>query len=111
MACIHWRKLRIFIASTLSLLSASSESAELDGEVIIRLFRSRILPEVEAMRRDDAAEIRTQTVRLVLELLCVQESDEREYVLMHFCDWYQNKKDWRESIHTTLARFVSIRQC
>ncbi|TCD63487.1 hypothetical protein EIP91_005346 [Steccherinum ochraceum] len=106
LACIYWRKLKTFISSTLFLLSASSENASADGEVIIRLFRSRILPEVEAMRTDDAAEIQTQIARLVLELLCVRESDEREYVLMHFCDWYQNKKDWRESIHIMLAQFV-----
>ncbi|THH32609.1 hypothetical protein EUX98_g1559 [Antrodiella citrinella] len=106
LACIHWRKLKTFISATLSLLSASSENAEMDGETIIRLFRSRILPEVEAMRTDDAAEIQTQIIRLVFELLCVQNSDEREYVLMHFCDWYQNKKDWKESIHSTLAQFI-----
>ncbi|KAH8084333.1 hypothetical protein BXZ70DRAFT_1046150, partial [Cristinia sonorae] len=107
LTCIHWRKLKTFISSVLTLLSSSlSDMAESDGEVIIRIFRSRILKEVEAMRTDDAAEIQAQTARLVLELLCIHESSEREYILMHFCDWYQHRKEWRESIHTMLGQFI-----
>ena len=60
------------------------------------------------MRTDDAAEIQTQIVRLVLELICADGNDEREYLLMHFCDWYQKKKDWRETIHSTMGQFVSL---
>lgn len=59
------------------------------------------------MRTDDAAEIQSNVVRLVLEMLCVKESDERDYVLMHFCDWYQNKNNWKESIEATFSKLVS----
>ncbi len=63
------------------------------------------------MRTDDAAEIQTSVVRLMLEMLCVKESDERDYVLMHFCDWYQNKENWKESIETSFSRLVSAFWC
>ncbi|KAI0792519.1 hypothetical protein C8Q75DRAFT_714346 [Abortiporus biennis] len=106
LVCVYWRKLKTFIGSILTLISSSAYVAEEDGEILVRLFRSRILPEVEALAVDDAAEIQTSVVRLVLELLCIEESSEQDYIMMHFCDWYQNQKDWKASIDTTVTTII-----
>lgn len=107
LVCIHWHKLKIFLSSALVLLSSNAEDGdESDDLVVVEVFRSRILPELEAMRTDVAADIQSSVVRLVLELLCIRQSDQREYLLMHFCDWYQNKPDWKASIEKTLSQLV-----
>ncbi|KAI0077367.1 hypothetical protein K474DRAFT_1751763 [Panus rudis PR-1116 ss-1] len=109
LVCIYWQKLKIFVHSALDLLSPASGESEYhdeDDQIIVQLFRSRILPEVEAMRTDDAAAIQRCVVRLMLELLCVHQTEEREYLLMHICDWYQNKPDWKKSIEASLAEIV-----
>ncbi|CAL1699709.1 unnamed protein product [Somion occarium] len=107
LVCIHWRKLKIFLSSALVLLSSNAEDGdESDDLVVVEVFRSRILPELEAMRTDVAADIQSSVVRLVLELLCIRQSDQREYLLMHFCDWYQNKPDWKASIEKTLSQLI-----
>lgn len=112
LACIHWRKLKIFLTATLALLSMNSEYGdESDDLVIADLFRSRILPEVEAMRSDVAADIQCSVVRLVMELLCVRQGSQKEYFLMHLYDWYMNKPDWKSSIENTFSQLVRASSC
>lgn len=60
------------------------------------------------MREEDAAEIRSRTIRLVLEVLCIGDSTGREYLLMHLCNWYQTEKLWRDSIEAALDDMVSF---
>lgn len=110
LACIHWRKLKTFLNAALTLFSLNSQDGdESDDLIIIDLFRSRILPEVEAMRSDVAADVQCSVVRLVLEILCIRQGNHKEYFLMHLCDWYQNKPEWKSSIETTLFQLVQIR--
>lgn len=106
LACIHWRKLKRFIGATLALLPEPSDDADTYGELLITLLRTRILPEIEGMREEDAAEIRSRTIRLVLEVLCISDSTGREYLLMHLCNWYQTEKLWRDSIEAALDDMV-----
>ena len=106
LACIHWRKLKRFISATLALLSEPSDDADDYGELLITLLRTRILPEIEGIREEDAALIRSKTMHLVLEVLCIGDSHGREYLLMHLCNWYQSEKLWRESIELALDEMV-----
>ncbi|KAK7685921.1 hypothetical protein QCA50_010730 [Cerrena zonata] len=107
LACIHWRKLKTFLSATLTLLSLNSDDGEeSDDFIIINIFRSRIIPEVEAMRTDVAADIQCNVVRLVMEILCIRQGNHKEYFLMHLCDWYQNKPDWKSSIENTFSQLI-----
>lgn len=108
LACIYWRKLKTFLNATLTLLSSElTKNDESDVLVIVDVFRSRILPEVEALPVNVAADIRSSVVRVVIEILCVCQGNHKEYFLMHFCDWYQNKPDWKTGIEETISQLVS----
>ena len=108
-----WRKLKTFVNASVSLLlNAASDPRKVvfDADMIIRLLRTRILPEVEAMQDDAFAvigEIQSSVIRLTLELLCVRGSSGREYVMSHFCHWVQGGGNWRESVERSLKEFVS----
>lgn len=107
-----WRKLKTFVNSAVSLLlnSADPRTVVADADVIIHLLRTRLLPEVEAMRDDTFAvvgEIQSKIIRLVLELLCVRGSNDREYVMLYLCHWVQEGGKWRKSVEQSLQKFVS----
>ncbi|TFK92378.1 hypothetical protein K466DRAFT_480806 [Polyporus arcularius HHB13444] len=108
-----WRKLKTFVNSTVSLLlscTGDPRRAVEDADVIIHLLRTRILPEVEAMRDDAFAvvgEIQSVIIRLALELLCVRGSREREYVILYFSHWVQEGGKWRQSVENSLKELIS----
>lgn len=108
-----WRKLKTFVNSTVSLLYTGSLEPGItmaDATVIIHLLRTRILPEVEAMQDDVFAtvdEIRSNIIRLVLELMCVRGSRDREWVLLYFSHWLQETSKWRKGVENSLQEFVS----
>ena len=112
LTAMTWRKLKTFVNSTVSLLlswTGLPRRAVEDADVIIHLLRTRILPEVEAMRDDAFAvvsEIQSSIIRLVLELLCVRGSSGREYVMLYFCHWLQEGGKWRQSVENSLKEFV-----
>lgn len=64
-----------------------------------------MLPEIDGMREEDAAEIRSKTIHLVLQVLCTGDGTGKEYLLMHLCDWYQVKL-WKESIEVASNEMV-----
>ena len=108
-----WRKLKTFVNSTISLLLSSSIDPGWivrDADVITHLLRTRILPEVEAMREDafeTVGEIQSSIIRLVLELLRVGETSNREWMLLYFSHWLQEGGNWRQSVENPLREFVS----
>ncbi|KAI0631245.1 hypothetical protein C8Q77DRAFT_1062302 [Trametes polyzona] len=110
---MNWRKLTSFINASVSLLSSALPNARAaveDADVIIHLLRTRILPEVEAMQDDTFAavgEIRSSIVRLVLELLCVRGSADREYLMVYFCHWLQEGAAWKNSVEKSLQDFTA----
>ena len=107
-----WRKLKTFVNSSVSLLlnpSLDSRQTIDDADVIIHLLRTRILPEVDAMQDDAFAvvgEIQSSIVRLVLELLCVRGSTQREWVMLYLSHWVQEGGKWRESVERSLQEYV-----
>ncbi|KAI0355950.1 hypothetical protein OH77DRAFT_1402071 [Trametes cingulata] len=110
---MNWRKLTSFITSAISILSSAlphARTAVEDADMIIHLLRTRILPEVEAMQDDAFAvvgEIRSSVVRLVLELLCVRRSADREYLMVYFCHWFQDSAPWKQSVEKSLQEFTA----
>ena len=109
-----WRKLKTFVNSSVSLLldwTGDPSKTVADAHVIIHLLRTRILPEVEAMRDDAFAvvgEIQSSVIRLVLELLCVRDSRDGEWVILYFCHWVQTGGRWRESVEKCLQDVVCV---
>ncbi|CDO70971.1 hypothetical protein BN946_scf184830.g2 [Trametes cinnabarina] len=107
-----WRKLKSFMNASITLLSSAlshARTAVEDADMIIHLLRTRILPEVEAMQ-DDAfgvvSEIRSNVVRLVLELLCVRGCADREYLMVYLCHWFQDGGSWKQSVEKSLHDFL-----
>ncbi|GBE83781.1 hypothetical protein SCP_0508370 [Sparassis crispa] len=109
LSCMYSRKLKTFISAVLSLLSSPSDlgAARADSDVIIRLFRSRILPEVEALRDTDSADVKTVAITLVMELLPIDGNQERDYLIMHFSHWYHDLPNWKASIEKTLQDLIA----
>jgi hypothetical protein len=107
LACTHWRKLKRFMGAALALLSEPSTDTARYAELVIALFRSRILPEISGLREEDAPSIRGKAVQLVLELLSIRDSLSRDYLLMHLENWYQADRLWKESIESSLQDLVS----
>ncbi|TBU39115.1 hypothetical protein BD309DRAFT_873000 [Dichomitus squalens] len=107
-----WRKLRTFVNSSVSLLlngSLDPRQNTYDADVVIHLLRTRILPEVEAMQDDAFAvvgEIQSSIIRLVLELLCIRGTSEREWVMLYFSHWVQEGGKWRESVERSLQNLI-----
>ncbi|GJE94860.1 hypothetical protein PsYK624_110360 [Phanerochaete sordida] len=110
LACIHWRKLKRFLAASLFLLSEPSQDLGPHTEVLTTLLRTRILPEIDGLREEDAPEIRSKAVQLVLELLCLGGDETVEYLLMRICDWYQKDKSWKEGIEAALGEIIGQSQ-
>ncbi len=61
--------------------------------------------------KDDAfaavGDVRSNIVRLVLELLCVRRVAERDYLIVYFCHWFQEGALWKQSVEKSLRDFVS----
>lgn len=111
MSCIQCRKIQVFISSALSLLSPSSSKVSATPEdlvKIINIFQTRILPEVEATRDLDTAQVQASVVTLVLGLLRLAKEDQRDFLLTLVSHWYQKLPDWKTVIHTMLEDRVSL---
>lgn len=108
--CILWRKLKTFIGAALSLLADVTHDTDEYGDLMVSLLRTRILPEIAALQEEEAAEIRSRLIQVVLELLSIHDSEDREYLLMHFCDWYQQKGAWRDGVEAALTEIVGALQ-
>ncbi|EKM57985.1 uncharacterized protein PHACADRAFT_139496 [Phanerochaete carnosa HHB-10118-sp] len=107
LACIHWRKLKRFLSTSLFLLSEPSQDMGRYAEVMITLIRTRIMPEIDGLSEEDAPEIRSKAIQLVLELICLGADDGEEYLLMRLCDWYQKDKTWKGSIEAALEEIIA----
>lgn len=75
--------------------------------MVITLLRTRILPEIDGLRQEDAFEIRNKTIQLTLEVLCLADDEGQEYLLMRLCDWYQKDQTWKENIEAALGEIAS----
>lgn len=90
--------------------SADSETFISDSDIVIKVFRTRVLPDVEAMDSEISAELRVTIIRLVIEVLRNRHGHERDYISMVFSRWYQEGGLWAESINTSLRDLVSLHQ-
>ena len=45
---------------------------------------------------------------LLLELLCVRGTRDRDWVMLYFSHWLQEGGKWRESVERSLQGFVSV---
>lgn len=80
---------------------------EEDGEIVVTIFRTRIIPEMAQLREEGSEEIRGEVIRLALDLLCKQTGPPKEYVLTQFCDWFRHDSEWRDCIEKTFEQTVS----
>lgn len=109
MNCVHFRILRIFLGLASPLLASSSGESETflaDSDLVIRLLRSRLIPEVEAMDLTSATELRVGVIKVVTEVLRNRTSLERDFISMNLARWYQEGGPWAESINVSLTELV-----
>lgn len=107
LACAQWRKLKAVIPAIRDVISTSIYD-DSTGDIVLTIFRTRVLPEMERVREEDSQGIRSEVVRFALELLCKQHDHQRQYILTQLCDWFRSYPVWKASISNTLEEMVSF---
>lgn len=78
-----------------------------DGEILVTILRTRILRETAQLPDETSAEIRGEIIRLMLELLYMQDGPSKDYVLTQLCNWLRHEPKWRTAAETVFADVVS----
>ena len=76
-----------------------------DGDIISRIIRTRVLPELETIREEDAGKIRREVVYLSLELLSKQ-TGEQDYIFSQLRIWLQDESNWKADVEISLQNVV-----
>lgn len=109
---IHLSKLCIFGRGLLSLLTSRSGDprvARIDAGVVLQLLKDRMLPEVEAASgpNSNGADAMAQLIRVVLELLCIDDSKEiMNWASSTVVYWYRERSEWKVGFEKKLERLV-----
>jgi len=86
--------------------SAAPSTRRLDEETIIRIFQSRVVPEVEAIHGQGAAQTKANAIRIILWLFNMDGSRESQvWGTTLFCNWYQ-VREWKSNFENALKEFV-----
>jgi hypothetical protein len=112
LTAIHVNKISIFSRATLNLLlseSKDSGTARLDAKAIHRILRTRAVPEIEAMSEPSATEARGHLIRVILELLCVDDVTEvTNWATTSMSNWYRERPEWKLSFEQRLQQLVGV---
>lgn len=110
LTAIHSRKIGIFSRGILNLLTSKSgdpRTARLDADIALRLLRNRMLPEAQAISGPDAAGARAHLIRVVLELLCAEDSKEiTNWASSTVVSWYREGAEWKLSFDKRVEQLV-----
>lgn len=102
--CAQWRKHGIFLPAACELVASSDMNGDCD--IITTLLRTRILPELNNVRDEDASQLRRGAVRLSLELLSKQHGEAGNLSLLQLCSWLRDEPSWKVDVETTLQEIV-----
>jgi hypothetical protein len=107
---IHVRKITTFCRGVLNILLSKSEdpnTTKLDAEASHYILRTRVVPETEAIDGPGATEARGHTIRLVLELLCIDDAKEiTDWATTSIFRWYTEGSEWKSSFEQRLQQLV-----
>ncbi|KAI0087407.1 hypothetical protein BDY19DRAFT_893157 [Irpex rosettiformis] len=104
-ACAQWRKLGIFLPAACELVSSTSDKDQ-DYDITATILRTRILPELDRVREEDASQIRRGVVRLSLELLSKQHREQGSFTSSQLCNWLRDEPVWKADFETTLQEII-----
>jgi len=111
LSCIHSHKLKSFANSASALLfsSTKAESADklADVTVVCRIFRTRMLKEMEVIRENDVTDTRRSMLRLCLDLTCIRGYVEREFLTTQILLWIQDSTSWKASVEETIRDLIA----
>lgn len=81
----------------------------LDTSFIVRFLQTRVIPEAEAVQGSSAVETRGNVVRIILELIGMEEAaPAARWGLTLVCDWYLKPTEWNSSFEKTVKHLVSL---
>lgn len=106
LACVQWRQLKASLPAIRGVLLLPDYDPIDDGDIVMTVFRTRILPCAAQLRDEGSAEIRAEIVRLALDLILKQDGPHKEYLINQFRDWFHIDLDWRDSIEVTIENIV-----
>jgi hypothetical protein len=76
---------------------------------VLRLFSQRVVVQAESLTDSEAAEPRTLVARIVLRMLCMNESSEQEEAKLLVAQWYSaSKSPWTAAFESALRQMVSV---
>jgi hypothetical protein len=109
LTALHTRKLDGFSRAAVSLLRskfAEASTRRHDAEAIVRIFRSRVVPESESLSGPGIIETRARIIRIILELFNADHpGDSPRWGMALFSHWYQ-VREWKPSFESTLKDLV-----
>ena len=110
LTAIHVHKISTFSRGILDLLlskSRDSSAANLDAEAAYYILHTRMIPEINAISGPSAAEARGHVIRLILELLCVDDAQEiTDWATASILHWYTKATEWKLSFEQRLQQLV-----
>ena len=110
LTAIHVHKISTFSRGVLNLLLSKprdSSATNLDAEAAYYILRTRMVPETKAISGPGAAEARGHVIRLILELLCVDDAQEiTNWATASIFHWYTEATEWKLSFEQRLQQLV-----
>ena len=110
LTAIHVHKISILSRGVLNLLLSKPRefsASNLDAEAAHYILRTRMIPETNAISGPSAAEARGHVIRLILELLCVDNAQEiTDWATASIFHWYTEATGWKLSFEQRLQQLV-----
>jgi hypothetical protein len=79
----------------------------LDAEAALRILRTRVVPEMEAINGPDVSETRGHLIRVILELFCVDDVKEvTNWATTTIYGWYREGSEWKSGFEDRLQQLV-----
>lgn len=79
----------------------------MDAEVALRILRTRMVPETEGIQGPGAAEARGYIIRIVLQLLSVDDAkDISNWATSTVYRWYREGGEWKASFEKRVQLLV-----
>jgi len=87
--------------------SRDGNNVRLDANAAFRILRTRMVTEIDGVSGPAAAETRSYLVRVILELLCMDDAKEiTTWVTTSVCRWYFEGSEWKLTFEKSLQQLV-----
>jgi hypothetical protein len=105
---VQSRKINVFARAALQLLmSGHTASAKENCDVILRIVKTRILPEIAVFASSDVEETKSLVIRLLLQVLCTEVSvigAQKATSIIN--QWLNDASNWKIEVEKSLSLLV-----